>query len=290
MLKKTIKLFNKPTKNLVRLTFSLGFVLLTTSFVSTKIGNDISKEKPSNDKKIIVLDPGHGGKDSGALGSLSKEKDVALQICLALGKRLEQELPGTKVIFTRTTDVYPNLYERPALANKHHADLFVSVHLNSAGTTTRRVKNSKGRYVTRRISNSSARGTETFVLGYNSMHNQDVAIRENASILLEENHEENYGGFDPRDPSSYIVFKVLKRQNRDQSIRLAKLIQDEYAKSGRPNRGVKELPLAVLKTAAMPAVLTEIGFISNSAEEKYMMSDKGQAEIVNQLFNAIKKF
>ena len=122
------------------------------------------------------------------------------------------------------------------------------------------------------------------------MENQDVAIRENASILLEDNHEDNYGGFDPKDPASYIVFKILKRKYRDQSIRLAKLMQSEYSKIGRANRGIKELPLAVLKTAGMPAVLTEVGFISNSEEEKYLMSEKGQDAIVNSLFNAIKKF
>src|SRR5690606_10978130 len=164
------------------------------------------------------------------------------------------------------------------------------IHLNAGGTTTRRVKNKQGKWVTQKVANSSARGTETLVLGYNSMGNQDVAIRENASILLEENHEENYGGFDPKDPSSYIVFKVLKRKYRDQSIRLAKLMQTEYTNIGRTDRGIKELPLAVSKTAGMPAVLTAVGFISNSEEEKYLMSEKGQDAIVNSVFNAIKKF
>lgn len=267
---------------------SLGILIVITSFSSSKDPGPSSSTQAS--KRIIVLDAGHGGRDPGAVGKLSREKDIALQITLKLGKRLEAELPNTNVVYTRKTDVYPNLYERPQLANKHHAELFVSIHLNAGGTTTRRVKNKQGRWITQKVPNSSARGTETFVLGYNSMANQEVAIRENASILLEDNHEDNYGGFDPKDPSSYIVFKVLKRKYRDQSIRLAKLMQEEYVKIGRVNRGIKEGPFAVLKTAGMPAVLTEVGFISNSEEEKYLMSSKGQDAIVNSLFNAIKKF
>ncbi|MFD2741835.1 MULTISPECIES: N-acetylmuramoyl-L-alanine amidase family protein [Sphingobacterium] len=237
------------------------------------------REKPNTDKpaqkiKTIVLDAGHGGHDSGAVGSQSREKDLALQITLKLGKKIEREMSGVKVIYTRDDDSYPKLYERPALANKHHADLFISIHLNSVG----------------RSSSRSAKGTETFVLGFNSMVNQDVAMRENASILLEDNYEENYDGFDPNDPSTYIVFKYLKKMYRDQSIKLASYMQAEYARSGRVNRGVKELPLAVLKTAGMPAVLTEVGFISNSEEERFMMSAQGQQEIVDNLFNAINTY
>lgn len=272
------------------LILSISLFPLISSFTSSSSEFEYQPEPPKSKGKIIVLDAGHGGKDPGAVGKLSREKDIALAITLKLGKKLEAELPGTKVIYTRKTDIYPNLYERPALANKHHADIFVSIHLNASGTTTKRVKNKKGKWVTQQVANNSARGTETFVLGYNNMQNQDVAIRENASILLEENHEENYGGFDPKDPSSYIVFKVLKRKYRDQSIRLAKLMQEEYVKAGRPNRGIKEGPFAVLKTAGMPAVLTEVGFISNSEEEKFLMSSTGQEAIVNSLFNAIKKF
>ncbi|WP_140939247.1 N-acetylmuramoyl-L-alanine amidase family protein [Sphingobacterium lumbrici] len=240
--------------------------------------------------KTIVLDAGHGGNDPGAVGRKSKEKDIALQVVLKLGKRIEEDLPGIKVIYTRTTDVYPKLYERPALANKHKADLFISVHCNSGGATTRRVKNSKGRYVTTSVLNTSAKGTETLVCGFNRMDQQDVAIRENASILSEENYQDNYNGFDPNDPSSYIVFKLMKRQFRDQSIKLATYMQNEFSSSSRTNRGVKEQGLAVLATAGMPAVLTEIGFISNPSEEEFMMSSAGQREIVENLFNAIKTY
>lgn len=251
-----------------------GFILITIfgSFsITTDFREPEERDVPKNKIKIIVLDAGHGGKDPGAVGRQSREKDLALQITLQLGARIEKEMAGVKVLYTRSNDTFLQLYERPALANKHHADLFISIHLNS-------------------FRRAAASGTETFVLGYNSMDNQDVAIRENASILLEENYEDNYGGFDPSDPSTYIIFQLMKRQYRDQSIRLASYMQAEFGKSGRPNRGVKEAPFAVLKTAGMPAVLTEVGFISNSAEERYMMSAQGQKEIVNQLFNAINTY
>ncbi len=257
----------KTTKSLFLLFFLFISILFFGSF------QDPVSDNPPQGLKVIVLDAGHGGKDPGAVGARSREKDVALQVVLSLGKKIQRDMPGVKVIYTRTGDTYPKLYERPALANSNHADLFISVHLNSAGRSGR-----------------SARGTETFVLGFNNMVNQDVAIRENASILLEDNYEENYGGFDPNDPSTYIVFQLMKRQYRDKSIKLASYMQAEYTRSGRINRGVKELPLAVLKTAGMPAVLTEIGFISNSEEEQYMMSGKGQEEIVENLYNAINTY
>ncbi|PVH27142.1 N-acetylmuramoyl-L-alanine amidase family protein [Sphingobacterium corticibacter] len=251
--------------------FTLLSFLLITVFGSFR---EPSKGTPPQKIKTIVLDAGHGGHDSGAVGAQSREKDVALEITLKLGKKIEREMSGVKVIYTRADDSYPKLYERPALANQNHADLFISIHLNSIG----------------RSSSRSAKGTETFVLGFNSMANQDVAMRENASILLEDNYEENYDGFDPNDPSTYIVFKYLKKMYRDQSIKLASYMQAEYARSGRVNRGVKELPLAVLKTAGMPAVLTEVGFISNSDEERYMLSSQGQQEIVDNIFNAINTY
>jgi N-acetylmuramoyl-L-alanine amidase len=175
------------------------------------------------------------------------------------------------------------------LANKNKADLFISVHCNSADRDVR-VKNRKGKYVSSVQRNPGVRGTETLVCGINRMNEQEVAIRENASILLEENYQDNYNGFDPKDPSSYIVFKLMKRQYRDQSIRLATYMQNQFVASARGNRGVKEQGLAVLATAAMPAVLTEIGFISSPEEEDFMISTEGQKQIVENLFQAIKTY
>jgi len=240
--------------------------------------------------KLIVLDAGHGGHDPGAVGRRSNEKDIALEVTLKLGAKIEKEMPGVKVIYTRKTDVFIPLYQRPAVANENKADLFISIHCNSGGTTTVRRKNSRGRYVTSKVLNTSAQGTETIVSGFNRLAQQDAAIRENASILLEDNYQENYGGFDPNDPSSMIVFQLMKNQYRRESIKLASYMQDTYKSSGRRDRGVLELSLAVLATAGMPAVLTEIGFISNPDEEAFMLSSSGQEQIVANLFNAIKTY
>lgn len=269
---------------------AVSICIITSSFHVSTIDDQKSSNNASLSKvKLICLDAGHGGHDRGAVGRQTNEKDLNLEVVLKLGKRIEEELPGVKVIYTRTTDTYPKLYERPALANKHQADLFISVHCNSADSDVR-VKNKRGRYVNSVRRNPGVRGTETLVCGINRTNEQDVAIRENASILLEDDYQDNYNGFDPKDPSSYIVFKLMKRQYRDQSIRLATYMQNQFTASSRGNRGVKEQGLAVLATAAMPAVLTEIGFISSPEEEEFMMSDAGQREIVDNLLQAIKTY
>src|SRR5690606_17493246 len=257
--------------------FFLSIVFLASSFIY----NDSQEENKTNPPKknfTVVIDPGHGGDKPGAYGRKSKEKDIVLEVSKKLKKKLEEEL-GINVILTRSTDVDVPFRTRSEIANKNHADLFLSIHANSANTTRRK--------------NPHVVGTETLVLGFHRMSEQDVVIREKADMLLEENYEENNAdlvGFDPKDPSSYIIFKVMKRQYRDRSIRFASLIQNEYVASNRVNRGVKEQGLAVLARASMPAVLTEIGFISSPTEEDYMLSEEGQNEIVKNLFNAIKKY
>ena len=198
-------------------------------------------------------------------------------------------MSDVRVVYTRTIDVFVPLYDRIGIANKVKADLFISIHCNSMPLISQRyVVNGKAYY--RKIPNPATKGTETFVAGFNRLKEQDVAIRENASILLEKNFKDNYDGFDPTDPESYIVFSLMKNAFRNQSIKLASLVQDEYVEAGRVNRGVKEQGLAVLQKAGMPAILTEIGFISNPEEEKYINSDEGQAEIVNNLLQAIKNY
>lgn len=252
-----------------------SFILVATVFsISAIFARDPNNPTPKKKVFTIVIDPGHGGGKPGAIGRRSKEKDLVLDISKKLKVALENGLENVNVILTRTTDVDVDFWKRTDIANKNHADIFISIHANSA-------------------KNSSARGTETLVLGFHRINEQDAAIRENADMLLEENYEENYkelGDFDPQDPSTYIVFKLLKRQFRAQSIKLASLMQTEYAKSNRINRGVKEQGLAVLAKAGMPAVLTEIGFINNREEENFMLSDAGQREIVDNLFQAIKTY
>ncbi len=156
-------------------------------------------------------------------------------------------------------------------------------------------KNKKGKkvpvYKTRYSKSTSTRGTETFVSGIGRVNEQDEAIkRENASIFLEDNYKDNYEGFDSSDPESAIILSLMKNTFRTQSLKLAKLVQDEYVNVGRINRGVQEKSLAVLARAGMPAILTEIGFISNPAEEDYMNSEAGQVEITNCLLKAIQAY
>lgn len=253
----------------------------------------VKNSDKSNNKRmrLIVIDPGHGGKIPGARGRIAAEKDIVLQVSKKLKVAIEKEMPGVTALLTRDTDIDVPFHERTTLANKNHADLFISIHCNSADAE-RRVRGKNGKYTTRIIRRPKVSGTETFVCGFNRLQRgeSDVAVRENADILLEENYRENYGGFDPKDPSTYIIFSLMKRTYRDKSIRFATYIQNEYSKNERPNRGVQELSLAVLAPAAMPAVLTEIGFISNPEEEKFMLSAPGQKEIVENLVNAIKHY
>lgn len=231
---------------------------------------------PSAKPMTIVVDAGHGGKDGSTRGLFSREKDVALQVALLLGQTIEKEIPNSKVIYTRTDDVFIPLYERIDIANRAHADLFISIHCNSMPASMR------GR--------TQTNGVETFVSGSNRLGEQDVAVRENASILLEKDYKDNYEGYNPNDPESFIILSLMKNAYRKQSIKLASLIQQEYIRTGRVDRGVKEQSLAVLAKAGMPAVLTEIGFISNPAEEEYINSQSGREQIVQNIKNAIVEF
>lgn len=283
------------------ITFVTRFAATICLILSLHIPTQSSTNKYDNTYKIktIVIDAGHGGRDGNTHGSFSKEKDITLAVALKLGKAIEKEIEGVKVVYTRTDDSFIELYERIGIANRNKADLFISLHCNSMPHTSRRVvsryvRNKRGRrvpvYKTISSQNTSVSGVETFVSGYGRLDEQDVAMRENASMLLEENYQENYDGFDPKDPESYIIFSLMKNQYRDLSIKLATFIQNEYIKAGRLDRGVKEQSLAVLARAGMPAVLTEMGFISNPEEERYMNSAEGQAEIVENLVNAIKNY
>nr|WP_235904409.1 N-acetylmuramoyl-L-alanine amidase [Arcticibacter tournemirensis] len=222
----------------------------------------------------VVIDAGHGGKDSGTRSTTSLEKNIALKIALKLRDALKAK--GIRVVLTRSTDVFVPLYERIEKANDVKASLFISLHCNSLPY------NKKNR--------SSIRGVETYVSGFGRLDEQDIAIRENASILLEKDYKKNYNGYDPKDPETIILLSLMKNAYRTKSIQLATLIQKEYRKAGRIDRGVHEKSLAVLARASMPAVLTEIGYLSSPAEERYMNSEAGQEEISNGILNAILAF
>ncbi|WP_026898309.1 N-acetylmuramoyl-L-alanine amidase family protein [Daejeonella oryzae] len=273
------------------------FIYTILSILLIMPSSSFSKEIPPSPYRIrtIVIDAGHGGHDGATRGQFSKEKDVALKVALLLGKSIEDKMKDVKVIYTRTTDVFIPLYERIGIANRAKADLFISIHCNSM--PIRRVqsgykKNSKGQKIPiyKSVQSTSTRGVETFVSGFGRLDEQDVVMRENASILLEKDYKDNYEGYDPKDPESIIMLSLMKNAFRDQSIKLATFIQDSYIESGRVDRGVKEQSLAVLAKAGMPAVLTEIGFISNPAEEEYMNSDHGQREIVAGLLKSIQTY
>ncbi|MXV52995.1 N-acetylmuramoyl-L-alanine amidase [Pedobacter sp. HMF7647] len=226
--------------------------------------------------KTIVIDAGHGGQDRGASGEYSAEKSITLKVALALGKAIEARFSDVRVIYTRTTDVYVKLYDRIGIANRAKADVFISIHCNSLPL--------------KKAGRSTFSGTETYVSGSGRLDEQDVAIRENASILFEKDYKKNYDGYDPKDPASLIIFSLMKNQFRKQSLALASKIQEQFGKSDRNNLGVREQSLAVLARAGMPAVLTEIGYISSTKEEKYMNSNEGRAEIVENLLTAIAEY
>lgn len=252
----------------------IGFLTFLTSLLFLSFTNNSSVYEYRI--KTIVIDAGHGGKAVGALGKYSTEKKIALQVALRLGKEITQSFPDVKVLYTRTSDIFVPNENRTNLANRSKADLFISVHCNSMPSS--------------KTNRSSTKGVETFVAGFGRIDEQDVALRENADILLEKDYKNKYGGYDPKDPESMIIFSLMKNRFRDQSIKLAKLIQAEYIASGRINRGVKEQNILILQRAGMPSVLTEIGFISNPEEERYMNSEAGQNEIVKNIVTAIKNF
>jgi N-acetylmuramoyl-L-alanine amidase len=222
--------------------------------------------------KTIVIDAGHGGHDSGCLGSSAKEKHVALAVALKLGKMIEQNYPDVNVIYTRKTDVFIPLHERADIANHAKADLFICIHLNSGG---------EGAY-----------GPETYVMGlHKTEDNLSVAKRENAAILLEDNYKKQYDGFDPNSPEANIIFSLYQNQFMHQSLEFASNVQEEFEEfAGRNNRGVKQAGFLVLYRTAMPAVLIECGFLTNNLEERYLNSDRGQTTMATSIFRAFKAY
>ncbi len=235
--------------------------------------NPYAYNRSRDNKWVIVIDPGHGGRDPGALGSFSYEKNITLAIALKTGSYLEKNLKNVVVIYTRTTDAFVELKDRPAIANKNNADLFISIHANWAS--------SKG-----------VRGAETYVMGLaKDQQNLQVAMKENEVILLEKDYSTTYEGFDPKSPESYIMFSLMQNIFLSQSTSLASMIQDEYTqKNNRFDRGVKQAGFWVLYNTTMPSVLTETGFITNPDEEKYLNSQEGQDKIAACLFRACKGY
>jgi len=222
---------------------------------------------------VVVIDAGHGGKDSGTRGKKILEKDVALKIALKVGHYIEQNVPGVKVIYTRKTDTYIPLDERANIANRSNADLFICIHANS-------------------MPGGKATGTETYVMGlHKDESNFDVAKRENSVILMEEDFEERYEGFDPDSPESYILFSLTQSAYQESSLLFAQKVEDQFKQRvGRHSRGVKQAGFVVLWRTTMPSVLIETGFLSHPTEEQFLAQDKGQELIASGIYRAFKEY
>ena len=217
----------------------------------------------------VVIDAGHGGHDPGAIGSISREKDINLAVTLDLGAIIEQKYKDVKVVYSRKTDKYLTLQERADVVNNNHADLFICIHTNSAQS-------------------SSAYGAESFTLGLaKTKANLDVAMRENSVITLEENYKTKYQGFDPNSVDSYIMFEFMQDKYIDRSVDFASTIQKQFRNyCNRSDRGVRQAGFWVLHRSACPSVLVEVGFISNPAEEHFLSCEQGQKEMATAIFNA----
>lgn len=232
----------------------------------------------ANKSFTLVIDAGHGGRDDGACGAISKEKDLTLKYALAFGKLVERECPDVRVIYTRKTDVFVELKERAAIANRAKADLFMSLHINAM----------PGRKI--------ARGFQTYTLGKGSSGNGmstnlEVAKRENSVILLEDNYKQSYQGFDPDSPESNIMFEFVQDRNMEQSVNLAKLLQRNVcAATGRIDGGAHQANLAVLRLSSMPGCLIELGFISTADEERFLNNPESVALYSRGIMNAFNAY
>ncbi len=225
----------------------------------------MAAEKPYT----LVLDAGHGGKDPGAIGKFSKEKDLNLRLVLEIGKQMGEQYPDVKVVYTRSTDVFIPLQTRADIANKNNADLFISIHTNSAES-------------------KAAQGVETFILGTDRMEaNLDVAMRENAVMKLESDYKTTYQGFDPNSIDSYIMFELMQNTYMDQSLQFAEQVQKRFVGHlNREDRGVRQAAFWVLLKTACPSILFEMGFISNPEEERFLNKDASIAQMAHAIVNA----
>lgn len=246
----------------------LYLLLLTLLLLASGLETKAAATQPFT----VVIDAGHGGKDPGALGSIVREKDIILDVALRFGKLINKHHPAVKVIYTRSTDVFIPLQQRADIANKANANLFISIHADYSESKT-------------------VKGPTCYTLGPNrSKDNFEIAKRENAVILLEENYEQRYEGFDPNSAESYIMFEFMQDTYMTKSIELASMIQKTFKQAGRPTKGVRQDVFLVLRNTSMPSVLVELGFLTNKEEELYLKSDGGKDELSECLLKAFTEF
>lgn len=276
-----------------------GIALICSLFIYSK--STLAQDKPV---RTIVIDAGHGGKDVGARGSYSNEKDVSLAVALKLGKYLEETLPDVKIVYTRKTDVFDDVRAKAKIANDAHGDLFVSIHCNAAadlsritGYKTVTVKKGKKR-VTRKVPiykkyPNPAKGTETYIWATSKNNAKTESLRNNSVVVFDANSEETKQLMDTNDPETLIMLNTMRNVFFDQSLRLSTLVEEEFTNVGRISRGARqrnEKGILVLHATAMPSVLVELGFISNPEEEDYLNSADGQNEMAGCIGRAVKRY
>lgn len=236
-------------------------MLKKITFILTLLCMLVLTATGANRRFTLVIDPGHGGHDAGALGAISKEKNINLSVALQFGKYVERNMPDVRVIYTRKTDVFIPLKERANIANRANADLFISVHTNALPA------------------GKIARGFETYTLGmHRAKDNLDVAMRENSVISMERGYQQTYQGFDPRSSESYIIFEFIQGKNMERSVELARNIQRKVCSgANRPDKGVHQAGFLVLRETSMPSCLIELGFIT-TADEENLLNDASRVD------------
>ncbi|WMJ73107.1 N-acetylmuramoyl-L-alanine amidase [Cytophagaceae bacterium ABcell3] len=250
-------------KKIIFITFA-SIVLLLSAFTPVEI--------KQYKVKTVVIDPGHGGKDPGCIGSFSRESDVSLKVALELGRIIRENIPDVKVVYTRETNKFVELHDRAGVANKNNADLFISIHCNSGP--------------------KHVKGTETYTMGLHSSEgNLEVAKRENSVILQERDYKKNYDGFDPTSPMSHILLANYQQAHIGNSLKFADKVENQFKERvGRPSRGVKQAGLLVLWKTTMPGALIEIGFLSNAEDEKYLNDKTNQVYVASGIYRAFKEY
>jgi len=254
--------------NNVKLILFLFVFVFSNSFINAQVN--------TTKIKTIVIDPGHGGKDSGTMGTKRfkvYEKHVALAVSLKIGKYISENFPEVEVIYTRDSDIFLELNERTEIANKSNADLFISIHCDG-------------------FTNPKPSGASVFVMGMSKLKaNMDVAMRENSAIYLEDNYKQKYEGFDPKSPESYIVFSLMQNTYLNQSLKIAEQVENQFStRANRKSRGVKQAPFYVISRTNMPSILIECGFLTNPKEEEFLHSDLGQDYIASAIFRAFRSY
>ena len=249
------------------------FILFFLFMILNIVFPDAIQAQKEGKIKTVVIDAGHGGKDPGAIGKKSKEKDITLKVAKKTGDYIKQHCPDVNVVYTRSSDVSVSLSRRAQIANEKNADLFISIHCNANAS-------------------SQPAGVETFVMGeHRNAANLEVAKLENASILYEDNAEEDYGDFNLNSPEAYIMLNFFQSEYKNASLEFAEHIQNQLVKRvGRKDRGVQQAGFLVLYKTAMPSVLVEIGFLSNPSEENFLRSEEGQTYIASALFRAFRDY